>query len=138
ALGDAADSPRFIETVPKRGYRFIAPIEVVARPAAGQPVAAAVAAAPAPAAEPERPEPAPSSVVTVSAGSRAVLLAAVGALAVSMAVAALYLRIGRAPAPPSKMTLAVLPFENLSAEADQDFFTDGFTDEMIAELGKLD
>src|SRR5262249_44782920 len=60
-------------------------------------------------------------------------------LIVAIIVAALYLRIERAaPAHPTKMTLAVLPFENLSADADQDFFTDGFTDEMIAELGKLD
>jgi TolB-like protein/Flp pilus assembly protein TadD len=54
-------------------------------------------------------------------------------------VAAAYLRVGRAaPTHSGKMTLAVLPFENLSADADQDFFTDGFTDEMISELGKLD
>src|SRR5262249_21662908 len=80
----------------------------------------------------------PAALVSVSPGSRAVLLAAVGALAIAIVVAAVYLRVGRAPAQSSKMTLAVLPFENLSAEADQDFFTDGFTDEMIAELGKLD
>ncbi len=137
ALGDSADSPRFIETLPKRGYRFIAPIEVVARtapsaaPAAPMPVESSVAV-------PDRVAPSPSPVLTVSAGSRAVLIAAAGALLVAIAIAALYLRIGRGPTPPAKMTLAVLPFENLSAEADQDFFTDGFTDEMIAELGKLD
>src|SRR5262249_28102366 len=38
----------------------------------------------------------------------------------------------------AKTTLAVLPLQNLSADPGQDFFTDGFTEEMIAELGKLD
>lgn len=120
ALGDSADSPRYIETLPKRGYRFIAPIEVVTSPPPTQPV-------------PTQPSP-----VHVSSPSRAVLLAAVGALIAAIVVAVFYLRIGRSAPATTKMTLAVLPFENLSAEADQDFFTDGFTDEMIAELGKLD
>ena len=33
------------------------------------------------------------------------------------------------------MTIAVLPFENLSGDPQQDYFSDGFTEEMIAELG---
>src|SRR5689334_21816941 len=37
ALGDSAESPRFIETLPKRGYRFIAPIEVVNRETVASP-----------------------------------------------------------------------------------------------------
>src|SRR5262245_6836930 len=37
ALGDSADSPRFIETIPKRGYRFIAPIEEVSATKGGVP-----------------------------------------------------------------------------------------------------
>jgi len=133
ALGDSAESPRYIETLPRRGYRFIAPIEFVARedpsPKAAEPVA-------------ERPAPTPPQTerapATVSGPSRAVLVAAASALIAAIVVAALYLRIARSGSTPIKMTLAVLPFENLSAEADQDFFTDGFTDEMIAELGKLD
>ena len=36
ALGDSADSPRFIQTVPRRGYRFIAPVEGAAVSAAGR------------------------------------------------------------------------------------------------------
>src|SRR5262245_50246662 len=154
ALGDSAENPRFIETLPKRGYRFIAPIEAVNRRAANRQsldhatveraaVEEREASQPAPDAAPpvaEPPTAGPAYVLArVSPGSRAVLLVAVGALLASIVVAALYLRIGRgSPPQPSKMTLAVLPFENLSADADQDFFTDGFTDEMIAELGKLD
>ncbi len=137
ALGDSAENPRFIETLPKRGYRFIAPIEV--------PVAASSAAAPvpSPAAEPSpavRPsEPIPSPIRRLSGASRAVLLVASGALAVAVVVAALYLRIGRPPVTASaRTTLAVLPFQNLSNDAEQEFFSDGFTEEMIAELGALD
>ena len=128
ALGDSAENPRFIETLPKRGYRFIAPINVVEP----SPLAAAEPVGP-PAVVEAQP------YFAVSAPSRLVLLTAIGALAIAVVVAALYLRIGRpAHSGSSKMTLAVLPFENLSSDADQDFFSDGFTEEMIAELGKLD
>ena len=135
ALGDTAENPRFVETLPRRGYRFIAPIEVVdARSAI--PAAAAVAA-PAPSVVAAPVAAAPE--LRVSAPSRLVLLLAVGSLAVAVVVALLYLRVNR-PSPPhsSKMTLAVLPFENLSRDSDQEFLSDGFTEEMIAELGKLD
>jgi TolB-like protein/DNA-binding winged helix-turn-helix (wHTH) protein len=154
ALGDSAENPRFIETLPRRGYRFIAPIDIVpvAMPGAAVLPAAPEIAAPAPAIAPPPAVPAEetaptvleqraqrASAIIVSAPSRIVLLLAVSALAIAVVIAALYLRIGRTPPPGSgKMTLAVLPFENLSTDADQDFFSDGFTEEMIAELGKLD
>src|SRR5262245_16281086 len=158
-LGDSAENPRFIETLPKKGYRFIAPIEVVEPAAAVAAVAtgaavvlppATVAAAPAALsasapttvaptpADPTPTDPATRGRVVISAPSRVVLLMAAGALAIAAGAASLYLRIGRGPDAPSKMTLAVLPFENLSKDADQDFLSDGFTEEMIAELGKLD
>jgi TolB-like protein/DNA-binding winged helix-turn-helix (wHTH) protein/Flp pilus assembly protein TadD len=139
ALGDSAENPRFIETLPKRGYRFIAP---VAATAAESPLRATPVAVIPP------PDPLPESAVVsdvaaiatpsfgMSNPSRFVLAAAVGALAIAVAVAVVYLRPGQAM--PSRMTLAVLPFDNLSNDADQDFFSDGFTEEMIAELGKLD
>src|SRR6185295_4639201 len=81
----------------------------------------------------------PSSIGALSFPSRAILLLASGALAVAVVVAALYLKIGRPAAPSSsRTTLAVLPFQNLSNDAEQEFFSDGFTEEMIAELGALD
>jgi TolB-like protein/DNA-binding winged helix-turn-helix (wHTH) protein/Flp pilus assembly protein TadD len=160
ALGDSAENPRFVETLPKRGYRFIAPIEVVdrevarhARTGIPSPESQEAAAPPAMpdlahaiepmASEPLRREavvePPTGAAVAVSTPSRIVLLAATGALVAAVVVALLFLRVGQnRPAHSAKMTLAVLPFENLSADADQDFFSDGFTEEMIAELGKLD
>ena len=161
ALGDSAENPRFVETLPKRGYRFIAPIEVVDRDAARQagpgrpsldfqealpPAVLAAEPAPTPEALALAPLPQQAAVVErpaaaaprLSTPSRFVLLAAAGTLLAAVVVAVLFLRIGQSPPHSSKMTLAVLPFENLSADADQDFFSDGFTEEMIAELGKLD
>jgi TolB-like protein/DNA-binding winged helix-turn-helix (wHTH) protein/Tfp pilus assembly protein PilF len=136
ALGDSAENPRFIQTLPKRGYRFIAPIEV--------PPSAVLATVPAPLflqpLPPLQPsEPAPASPRRLSPLSRAVLALAFGALAVAVVLAVLYLRVGRPPSgTSSRMTLAVLPFQNLSNDAEQEFFSDGFTEEMIAELGALD
>src|SRR3954468_24141641 len=75
ALGDDADNPHFVETLPRRGYRFIAALKAVN----GEP--------------------------------------------------------GDGPA--AKVRLAVLPFANLSEERGQDYFADGLTEEMIAQLGHL-
>jgi TolB-like protein/Tfp pilus assembly protein PilF len=78
ALGDSAENPRFIETLPRRGYRFIVPVQRTA---------------------------------------------------------------GQAPTTESsaaeKVLLAVLPFKNLSADQEQEYFSDGMTEEMIAHLGML-
>jgi TolB-like protein/Tfp pilus assembly protein PilF len=71
-LGDSAENPRFIETLPRRGYRFIAPVQ--------------------------QPE----------------LRRAAG-----------------------KAMLAVLPFENLNSDPEQEYFSDGLTEEMITQLGRL-
>jgi TolB-like protein/Tfp pilus assembly protein PilF len=73
ALSDTAEAPRFIETVPRRGYRFLVPVE---------------------------------DIVPAPAGGRRVML-------------------------------AVLPFQNLSGDQEQVYFSDGLTEEMITQLGRL-
>lgn len=73
ALGDDARAPKFIETLPKRGYRFLASIDRAAAPAVAS----------------------------------------------------------------AKIGIAVLPFENLSGDPEQEYFSDGLTDEMITRLGRL-
>ena len=136
ALGDSAENPRFVETLPRRGYRFIAPIEV--------PPASPVAteSEPVPPFSPAPVLPVASEVVSVrslSTPSRVVLLLASAALVIAVLASTFYLRVARRPAANSgRMTLAVLPFQNLSNDAEQEFFSDGFTEEMIAELGALD
>jgi TolB-like protein/DNA-binding winged helix-turn-helix (wHTH) protein len=149
ALGDSAENPRFIETLPRRGYRFVAPVEVspaaeaapaFAVPAVHVTTPAVQAGIPAPPAAPAMtPPPDRRSTLQISLPSRVVLTAAASALVFAIVAAMLYLNV-RPQAPPrsSKMTMAVLPFENLSNDKEQEFFSDGFTEEMIAEVGKLD
>jgi len=85
ALRDRADKPRFIETLPKRGYRFIAPVE------SGAPIADRTLAA-------DRPAP---------------------------------------RRPPRIESLAVLPLDNLSGDSEQQYFSDGLTDELISAVARI-
>jgi TolB-like protein/DNA-binding winged helix-turn-helix (wHTH) protein/Tfp pilus assembly protein PilF len=141
ALGDSADNPRFVETLPKRGYRFIAPVTAAGVSVAASVNASAAAVAAVGADVGGAPDGTPPSTGvrrgSLSNASRVVLLTAAGALVVAVILALVYLRPAVPPSS-SRMTLAVLPFDNVSNDADQDFFSEGFTDEMIAELGKLD
>jgi TolB-like protein/DNA-binding winged helix-turn-helix (wHTH) protein len=115
ALGDSADSPRFIETVDRHGYRFVAPVS----------------------AGPGRP-----SEPRFHFGLRTLRnTAVIGLTTVSLIAALAYWAWHGSGmhARPSheKAILAVLPFDNLSRDPDQEFFSDGLTEEMIAQLGKL-
>ena len=134
ALGDAADVPRFVETLPRRGYRFIAPVAgpaVVEQPSA-----------PTPEIEDRRETsqaPDPPARPTQTRIQRPVLVAA------SILVSALVLWgsgyvLWRLAASPSTLSatrfmLAVLPFENLTGDPDQEYISDGMTEELIAQLG---
>jgi TolB-like protein/DNA-binding winged helix-turn-helix (wHTH) protein/Flp pilus assembly protein TadD len=123
ALGDSTDAPVFVETVAGKGYRFIAPVEVVS----GSP-------APAP---PPAPSPPPDSVARASRrpGSRALFLIAALALFASATAAVLLWNRSRTPAP---VTLAVLPFENLSGSRQHDYLANGLAEETIVSLGQID
>jgi TolB-like protein/DNA-binding winged helix-turn-helix (wHTH) protein/Flp pilus assembly protein TadD len=119
ALLDTADSPRCVETLARRGYRFIAPVALVDDPLQ----------APAPAVSQE-----PASRRAPRA--RSIGLALGGLALVTLAVGLVVAR--RLPArPPGRVMLAVLPFENLSGDPEQDYFSDGLTEEMIAQLSMV-
>lgn len=122
ALGDSAAQPRFIETLP-RGYRFIAPI-TEALPA-NAPVVV--------------PKTEQSAGVTVRAAwYRTASVGAAAALAAGLvALGALITLQLRADPFSGQVAIAVLPFQNLSADPEQEFFSDGFTDELIAQVGQL-
>lgn len=108
ALGEDADHPRFIETIPKRGYRFIAPIKPVATP--------------------------PSNKLAARKWWRLALAVTV-ALLLGVAVYATWPR--SAPVqPPHETVLAVLPFDDLSPDAEE-YLVDGLTEEMIAQLTRI-
>src|SRR5580658_6009073 len=137
ALGDSAENPRYIETLPKRGYRFIAEVSVVEpdaptkreEPPAGElPVTA-----------PAHPLPstglalAPKRRLWLTPGVITVL-ALVLILAAALAV---WLLRSHSPAPTGIRSLVVLPLDNLSGEASQDYFADGMTDELITDLAQI-
>jgi TolB-like protein/DNA-binding winged helix-turn-helix (wHTH) protein/Tfp pilus assembly protein PilF len=123
-LGDTADRPRYIETLPRRGYRFIGAVaEAATQPApAGQALPATEGG----------PTKGPRS-----ARRRLALL--VCAFLVLMAVASdwIYNHSRANPAGVQIKSLAVLPLENLSGDPGQDYFADGVTDELINALAKI-
>ncbi|HKR85987.1 MAG TPA: winged helix-turn-helix domain-containing protein [Terriglobales bacterium] len=114
ALGDSADNPRFVETVARQGYRFVAPVSTLhAGPPEGTPR------------------------VDLPVLRRTVLIVLASCLVAALGYWA-YRRSSIGVRPSSeRAVLAVLPFDNLSHDPDQEFFSDGLTEEMIAQLGKL-
>ncbi|MDE2250863.1 MAG: winged helix-turn-helix domain-containing protein [Gammaproteobacteria bacterium] len=128
ALGDDAEHPRYIETLPRRGYRFIATLDT--KPAA----------APGPAA-PQQPSPAARGNANANGTPRKhrrVLVMAVlgGALLVALVAVALW-QHARALAPPRGKSIAVLPFTDLSGAARQDDFADGTAEEILDLLAHI-
>jgi len=128
AFGDSAENPRFIETVSRRGYRFVAPVrEAVA--VLPEPSTETVASNPAAQAQHDRFWPAPRSAWT---------LVAVAVIATLTGVAYLARRHSSPnPAAPRRVMLAILPFQNLSNDPQQEYFSDGLTEETITDLGQL-
>ena len=140
ALGDSAENPRFIETLPKRGYRFIADVSVVGadvrsrkpEPVAGDPVA-------------QEPKTEPGNRIQVGGlaavpkyglwATRRVIVAL--ALVLGLTILSLWLFRPRVPAPTGIRSLAVLPLDNLSGDASQNYFADGMTDELITDLAQI-
>jgi TolB-like protein/DNA-binding winged helix-turn-helix (wHTH) protein/Tfp pilus assembly protein PilF len=128
-LGDSPDNSRYIETIPRVGYRFVAPVQEVHL--AGPPAAEVPASS-------SESQVQPASQVShwswprlVAGGLTLVVLAAVATFAWRRA----HLRPGLAG---EKLVLAVLPFSNLTGDPSQEYFSDGLTEEMIAQLGQTD
>lgn len=128
ALNDDPERPRFVETVVGKGYRFIGPIEELAKP-------------------PGQQQAAKESVLTllIPAQSRTVLLRVALAIAASLAlgllawlaVAAHRSRRSASGGVASIRSIAVLPITNLSGDPSQEYFADGMTDELITNLAKI-
>jgi TolB-like protein/DNA-binding winged helix-turn-helix (wHTH) protein/Flp pilus assembly protein TadD len=133
ALGDSAENPRFIETVARRGYRFLADVAIV--PDAPQPVNGD-STVPADAGALARPEGGTSS----RPPPRALGLRLIGsglALALVLAGGLTWFLYTSRNSAPTIRSLAVLPLKNLSGDVSQDYFTDGMTEELITELGQI-
>jgi TolB-like protein/DNA-binding winged helix-turn-helix (wHTH) protein/Tfp pilus assembly protein PilF len=110
---DDAREPRIIETIPRRGYRLLTPVEKAA-----------------PAEELPR----------VRRKSRLLFGILVGLVVLALPTGGYFAwrhfhSLARPPA--AKIMLAVLPFQNLTGDPSQEYFSDGFTEEMITALGGL-
>jgi TolB-like protein/DNA-binding winged helix-turn-helix (wHTH) protein/Tfp pilus assembly protein PilF len=126
-LGDSQESSRYIETVPRLGYRFIAPVEQV--PSLAETPRASVL------------EPPPSAPKVVRPPARrGSLILGICAILLTLTVSYfMWSRMRTRPQPSGeRLMLAVLPFENLTGDPAQEYLSDGLTEEMIAQLGRLD
>lgn len=149
AFGDSADNPRFIETLPRRGYRFIAPVyEEPATGVATGPSADSKASIDAGATLTENAVSKEGERVRgrfharLSSSAQVWRLAAGAVLALVVVAAMIYVARGRRPArgaatPGKRVMLAILPFQNLSNDSGQEYFSDGLTEETITDLGEL-
>ena len=125
-LNDSAAEPRFVETLPRRGYRFIAPVVSL---------------------DPDRESPRlPTEPAKVAPKSRSIFWVIGTGITVLCFAAALItwnLQAGREwllshlTSHPPIRSIAVLPLMNLSNDPDQQFFADGVTDELITDLAQI-
>jgi TolB-like protein/DNA-binding winged helix-turn-helix (wHTH) protein/Flp pilus assembly protein TadD len=141
ALGDSAENPRFIETLPKRGYRFIADVSVVDADAHPKRLESAAGDLPESQEKKTAPEPKVQDAglaVTPKRRLRPALRVIIAsALVVSLTIIFVALFRSRGRAPSGIRSLAVLPLENLSDDASQNYFADGMTDELITDLAQI-
>jgi TolB-like protein/DNA-binding winged helix-turn-helix (wHTH) protein/Tfp pilus assembly protein PilF len=124
ALGDSADAPRFIETLPRRGYRFLVSVEI---------------SDPTPLQAPVVPQPDP--ILAPVARARRFRLGILGVVALALVGGPIgWRKVVSRPAAFERGpigSLAVLPFQNLSSDPDQIHFADGMTDALITSLAQI-
>jgi TolB-like protein/DNA-binding winged helix-turn-helix (wHTH) protein len=133
ALGDSADDPRYIETLARRGYRLMLPIQYLE-------------SAPETALEKERErrEQSAAEIIENTARDQRQIRSHRWKAAVALASTVILVGAGytswrhfRSIPIPRKIMLAVLPFENLTGDPQKEYLADGLTEEMISQLGRL-
>jgi len=147
ALSDSSDSPRYVETVAGQGYRFIPPVEVVWEKAteaadvkevlpyeiAPEHVGADSLVHP--------PQPGASEDTQSRRMKRPLFASALGIVLIAAALGGYFRWAGLRTQPQEaggRTMLAVLPFENLTGDPSQEYFSDGLTEEMISQVGNVD
>ncbi len=128
ALGDSAESPRFIETVPRHGYRFIAPAEWPAE-IDSPPVQEARQESQAVGEPRRRNRPLHSWTVGL-------IITLLVLTIVPLGFRGLRKRLFARSSTPPIQSLVVLPFVNLTGDVEQDYFADGMTEALTTELGR--
>lgn len=125
-LADSAESPRFVETLPRRGYRFIGNVNQGSIASGASQAHVALDQSSSRSIETTRKHTLP--YFWIVAGTAALLFAS---------VAAEKLLVRREARPDPIRSLAVLPLENLSGDPAQDYFADGMTDALITDLARI-
>lgn len=122
-LGDSADTPRYIETLPRRGYRYIGPVEDVAAPRLVTET---------------RDHPTPQLVpVRPSRGNKNLAVVAIAFLAVALVAFTSWRYLNTKIRVASIRSIAVLPLDNLSGDPSEEFFADGMTDQLTTDLAQI-
>ncbi len=135
-LDDSSESPRYVETVPRRGYRFIAPLTDVAP--TRTPSVVELTPAPPEGARVQGPGASVPPVTKRAASSRMWLMLGVAVLAVLASGLVLYQqRRGTGTRQQAVKSLAVLPLKNLSGDPSQEYLADGMTEELIGRLSMI-
>src|ERR1700746_3090153 len=133
-LDDSPETPRYVETIPRRGYRFIAPVSH------GHPAAVAPASQVAPSRAVTSPSAVAPSVRPASGVARStrrwVLLGTLAALAIVALASYLYRRSNLGSQGPIR-SIAVLPCQNLSGDPKQDYVAEGVTEDLIGRLSDI-
>jgi TolB-like protein/DNA-binding winged helix-turn-helix (wHTH) protein/lipoprotein NlpI len=132
ALADDADHPKYIETLARRGYRLIAPVDWQQSSTAAQgllePRAETLPRVEGQISESEPRARKPWRKAAVM-GASVVILLFVGYLS--------WRHFRGVPPPRTKIMLAVLPFQNLTGDPNKEYLADGLTEETISQLGRL-
>jgi TolB-like protein/DNA-binding winged helix-turn-helix (wHTH) protein/Tfp pilus assembly protein PilF len=128
ALGDSAESPKFIETVAKKGYRFLVPVNI----ASGEVSVAEI--------YPPSPMAAASTLVSIGGEGHTARRGLIYSIVVAAMVCALGVGLYVTQISPRHISqihsLAVLPLRNLSPDSGQDYIADGITEEVITNLAQ--
>jgi TolB-like protein/DNA-binding winged helix-turn-helix (wHTH) protein/Tfp pilus assembly protein PilF len=119
-LGDSADSPHFIETIPRRGYRFLGTLEAAEQPNAVPAIT-----------------PRPTRMKIPGALTAGLALVLIAVLLIGFNIDKLRTRIFAKSRSIEIRSIAVLPMENLSNDPNQDYFSDGITDALTTELAQI-
>jgi len=119
-LNDSAAEPRFVETLPRRGYRFIASVSVVKS-------------------DPEPESPAENLAKAPTRSRFFNYAVGISVLLLSVSIGAVSSRwwLPKLSGPPPVRSIAVLPLLNLSNDPEQQFFAEGMTDELITDLAQI-